>query len=331
MTPTRRKVLYMITKSNWGGAQRYVYDLATHLPKDQFEVAVAVGGPGVLSEKLTATGVPVLFLDRIQRDISLTRDIGGFTSIYRTLRTCQPDVVHVNSSKVAGLGALAARLLGIRRIVFTVHGWPFMEQRSFVWRLFAFLGSYVSALLSHAVIVISKHDLSIGKRLPFLNKKLHLVYNGIELPMTFGPGTLIRDAFPQGTSITGTVGELTRNKNHMALIERARSEPSLHLAIVGEGEERPVLEAAIARYGLADRVKLFGFMPAAEVLRGFDTFAFPSLKEGLPYVLLEARAAGLPIVASRVGGIPDVVDAPNLEPFTLERMLESTCALYTTT
>ncbi len=331
MIPARPKVLYMITKSNWGGAQRYVYDLATHRPKDQFEVAVAVGGPGALTEKLTAAGIPVLFLDRVQRDLSLTRDIGGFASLYRTVRTYRPDVVHLNSSKVAGLGALAARLLGVRRIVFTVHGWPFMEHRSLLWRLFAFLGSYLSALLSHQVIVISTHDLRIGHRMPFLRKKLHLVYNGIELPMTFGSGSEIRAAFPPGVPITGTVGELTRNKNHKALIERARKEPTLYLAIVGEGEERGALEAAIARYKLADRVKLFGFIPAQDVLRGFDTFAFPSLKEGLPYVLLEARAAGLPIVASRVGGIPDVVDAPNLESFTLEHMLERTQALYTTT
>jgi glycosyltransferase involved in cell wall biosynthesis len=88
-----------------------------------------------------------------------------------------------------------------------------------------------------------------------------------------------------------------------------------------------MLEQKIKEYGLTGRVKLFGFLPAAEVLKGFDTFALPSLKEGLPYVLLEAKAAGLPIVASQVGGIPEILQG-KIEDFTLERMVKETAALY---
>jgi len=128
----------------------------------------------------------------------------------------------------------------------------------------------------------------------------------------------------------GTIGELTRNKNQIALIERAHTE-RIYAAIVGEGELRGALEAKIREYKLEDRVKLFGFMPAFEVLRGFDVFALPSLKEGFPYVLLEARQAGLPIEASRVGGIPEILDAADMGDFSLERMVERTAATYSTT
>ena len=114
----------------------------------------------------------------------------------------------------------------------------------------------------------------------------------------------------------------------MALIEQARQDPGRYVAIVGEGEERAHLEAAIAQYGLSERVKLFGFIPAREVLCGFDTFALPSKKEGLPYVLLEARAAGLPIEATRVGGVGEILDAPDLTEFSLDHMIEKTFALY---
>ena len=101
----------------------------------------------------------------------------------------------------------------------------------------------------------------------------------------------------------------------------------MHIAIVGEGEDRQKLEGLIQAYNLQSRVKLFGFIPAAEVLRGFDTFALPSLKEGLPYVLLEAKAVGLPIVANRVGGVSEILDKP-LSDFSLEQMVQKTIALY---
>lgn len=329
MSPlSAKKILFVITKSNWGGAQRYVYDLATNLPKEQYGVAVALGGTGVLQQKLREADISVIPLKSVQRDLSVSADMGGFFSLYRAMHLYKPDVVHLNSSKIGGLGALAARLLGVPRIVFTAHGWPFAEKRNIVWRLFALLGSWATALLSHVVIVVSKNDLSIGKRMPLCRTKMRLVYNGINLDMPFGSGEYIRNSFPSDVSITGTVGELTHNKNQIALIEQAKNDPAMYVAIVGEGEERARLEAKIAVYGLSERVKLFGFLPGNEVLRGFDVFALPSLKEGLPYVLLEAKAAGLPIVAERVGGVGEILDAKDLSDFSLEHMVQKTAALY---
>lgn len=327
-TPAARKILFVITKSNWGGAQRYVFDLATHLDRAQFEIAVALGGTGELRSKLVAAGIQIIPLRNIQRDLSAAADIGGFFALYQTMRAYKPDVVHLNSSKAGGLGALAARMLGVPRILFTAHGWPFTEKRNWFWRLFALLGSWATALLSHTVIVVSKNDLRIGRRMPLCSAKIHLIYNGIEMPMQLGSGEKIRSAFPAGARITGTVGELTGNKNQIALIEQAEHDPAMFVAIVGEGEDRSKLEAKIKEYGLETRVKLFGFMPANEVLRGFDVFTLPSLKEGLPYVLLEARVANLPIVASRVGGVGEILDAKNMSDFSLEQMLQKTTALY---
>jgi len=325
---SKKKILFAITKSNWGGAQRYVYDLATGVPRDQFETAVAVGGSGALVEKLAASGVTVLPLAGLQRDLSATADVGGFLALYRAIKKYRPDVIHLNSSKVGVLGALAARLLRVPRIVFTVHGWPFEEQRNMLWRVMAFLGSWGTALFSHSVIVISTKDLRIGRRLPFCGRKMRLIFNGIDFSMPFSSGEQIRNAFPRGVHITGTVGELTQNKNHISLIEQVKNDPRLFLAIVGEGEERARLERKIQEYDLTGRVKLFGFLPASEVMKGFDTFTLPSKKEGLPYVLLEAKAAGLPIVANRVGGVNDVVDAQDMGDFTLSQMIEKTIRLY---
>ena len=323
----KKKILFVITKSNWGGAQRYVYDLATSLPKE-FEPVVACGGGGVLVERLRAENIRVVEVPSFQRDISLLKEILAFFFLWKLSRDEKPDVVHLNSSKAAALGALAARLAGVPNIIFTVHGWPFGEKRNVLAKVLIWKISWLTALFSHKVIVVSDFDLHTAQRMPFVGGKTVRIYNGIDPNMQFGSGDMVRRAFPAGVKITGTIGELNKNKNHIALIEQAKSDSSMYVAIVGEGEDRPMLESKIKEYGLENRVRLFGFVPASEVLRGFDTFALPSLKEGLPYVLLEAKAAGLPIVATRVGGVGEILDAKDLHEFSLERMVGQTSALY---
>ncbi|HEY4501559.1 MAG TPA: glycosyltransferase [Candidatus Paceibacterota bacterium] len=322
-----KKILYIITKSNWGGAQRYVYDLATHLPHDQFEVVVAFGQPGLLARRLQEAGIATRPIASLQRDVSLWADIKSFFELYWLMLDSGPDVVHLNSSKAGGMGAAAAWLAGIQRIVFTVHGWPFLEARAGITRAFIWLASWLTALLSHKVICISDFDAQQARAMPFVARKVVRLYNGIG-PLALGSGDSIRSAFPAGAKIMGTIGELNKNKNQQALIEQARKNPQMHVAIVGEGELRHELESKIKEYKLEERVRLFGFMPAAEAFRGFDVFALPSLKEGLPYVLLEARAAGLPIEASRVGGVGEILDAQDMSEFSLDAMVQRTAALY---
>ncbi len=327
-SPSRRRLLFVITKSNWGGAQRYVYDLATALPKDEFEVQVAFGQPGRLAEELKHAGIRTYPITALQRDVSIIADLKSFFELWRLFRTERPDIVHLNSSKAAGLGALAARIARVPRIIFTAHGWPFEEKRNPVSRICIYLLSWVTALLSHTVIVVSDYDLRIGQKMLGVGHKMVRIYNGIAVHAPLASGEKIRAAFPPGVRITGTIGELTRNKNQIALVEQAKDDPSLYVAIVGEGEERARLEAKIKEYGLEGRVKLFGFLTAPEVLKGFDVFALPSLKEGLPYVLLEAKAAGIPIVANRVGGVGEILDAKDMSEFSLEHMIEQTTTLY---
>ncbi len=320
------KILYVVTKSNWGGAQRYVFDLATTTRGMGHEVAVAFGGHGELERKLQATGVRTIEIPSLGRDIGMA-DFAAYRDLARIIRHERPAVLHLNSSKAGLLGAVAGRLNGVLRIVFTSHGWPFKEDRGRIFKTVSWLGSWITALFSHQVIAVSDSELALAKSLPGCGGKAVRIYNGIDINMPFGQGDTIRAAFPQGVHITGTVGELTKNKNHIALIEEARQKPDMYVAIVGEGELREFLEEKIKEYNLGDRVKLFGFMPASDVMKGFDTFALPSIKEGLAYVVLEARAAGLPVVANRVGGVGEAMDKP-LSEFTLEKMVKQTLALY---
>lgn len=324
----KKKIVFVITKSNWGGAQRYVFDLATGLPRDYFDVVVAFGTNGILKRRLSDAGIRTVTIKSLDRNLSITRDIQSFIELLRFFKKERPDIVHLNSSKAGALGAVASRLTKIHKIIFTAHGWPFSEKRSIAWRTFAFIGSFVTALFSDIIITVSARDEHIGRRLPLCKRKIRLIYNGINLSTKLEPGEQIRNAFPPHARITGTIGELTHNKNQIELIEKARLDKNMHVAIVGEGEERKNLEKAIQKYQLENRVKLFGFIPFQKVLRGFDVFALPSLKEGLPYVLIEARLAKLPIVANHVGGVDEIINSADIHEFSLENMREKTYALY---
>lgn len=321
-----KKVLYIITKSNWGGAQRYVYDLATELA-GEFNVVVGCGGDGALVEKLRGKNIRTIVIPSLQRDVAFGADVRSFFELCRLFKKEKPNIVHLNSSKAGGVGALAARMSGVPKIIFTAHGWPFWEPRNIFAREFIWLASWLTALLSHQVIVVSDYDLHAAQYMPFCDRKTVRIYNGINLDMKFGPGDIIRSAYPRGVTIVGTIGELNKNKNQQALLKEAQSNPDMYVAVVGEGEERAALENKIKAYGLSERVKLFGFIPASEVMRGFDRFVLPSVKEALGYVILEARCAGLPITTNRVGGVGEALDK-DLKEFSLEQMVQKTVALY---
>jgi len=321
------KILYGITKSNFGGAQRYVFDLAKAAQAAGHNVAVLCGAGGVLVGKLREKGVRVIEIEGMKRDISMLDEARSLIFIYQTLRKEQPDVFHTNSSKMGGLGSLAARLAGVRKIIFTVHGWPFWEQRGKISIALIHFFSWLTALLAHKVIVISNYDRATAKAMPLVSNKFVRIYNGIDLTTTFGDGKVIRSAFPLGARITGTIGELNHNKNQVALIEEAKKNPEMHVAIVGEGELRDFLLSKIKEYKLEERVKLFGFITREEVLKGFDIFALPSLKEGLPYVLLEAKLAGLTIKANSVGGVNEILEN-DVNNFSIEKMVSETFKTY---
>lgn len=159
-------MLFLITKATFGGAQRYVYDLATNLPQSEYEAGVAYGVPGRLSDMLDTYGIPTLNIPSLQRNIAFVSDIKSFFEIKQAIIDAAPDILHLNSSKAAALGALAGRMRGVRTIIFTAHGWPFKESRNPLSKVILFLASWCTALLATHVIVVSRIDEEIGQRMP---------------------------------------------------------------------------------------------------------------------------------------------------------------------
>lgn len=316
----KTKILLVVTKSNFGGAQRYVFDVATNLPQDQFEVTIAFGPgpdrqPGRLARLLAESGVRTILVPALARDMHLTDDWRAYRALVSLLRTEQPDVLHLNSSKAGGLGALAGRVAGVKRIVFTSHGLPFDEDRGTLATLAVRIATWATMLLAHRTIAVANDTFERAKRMPFLRKRIILIHNGILTP-NFLSQTEARcemrtldPTIPEDSLWIGSIGELHANKDYATAIEMvAFLESDAHLVIVGDGELKEKLVAKAERCEVSARVHFLGYIPeAARYLRAFDAFLLTSQKEGLPYVLLEAGYSYLPVVASDTAGVRDII------------------------
>ncbi|MDO8600859.1 MAG: glycosyltransferase family 4 protein [bacterium] len=311
----KKKILYVITKSNWGGAQRYVFDLAQNLPKDRYEVMVAAGGDGPLFSRLQEAGIRTISIPFLGRNINPVKELISLISFLKIFWQEKPDIVHLNSSKVGGLGAFAGRLAGIPLIIFTAHGWPFAEDRSLLARVVIWFLSWCTAFFSHVVIVLSKKDFWMAQKFPLAAKdKFIFIPNGINEPsIGFLSQSEARRALkislPPSLVLVGSLTEFTHNKGVRFLVAALPELPKkVNLALMGDGEEKKDLMRLAEKLGVEDRVHFLGYrIDGARYLKAFDIFAFPSLKEGLPYAILEAALATLPIVATAIGGIPDIL------------------------
>jgi glycosyltransferase involved in cell wall biosynthesis len=320
----KKKILYGITKSNWGGAQRYVFDLATSLPKDTYEVSVLLGQEGVLEQKLQTAGIRTITLGNISRDIHLIKDLFVLIKIIKIFRREKPDIIHLNSSKMGLMGALAGRLTGLPKIIFTGHGWAFNEDRSKLQKKIIHLLHLLTIILSHRTIAVSEQTKNQITNNKYLLKKIITVRNGIDKIDFLDKNTARENILKKlSTNIDiknrfwlGTISELHKNKGlkymieaiHLLNMKNDNKSTLPILIIIGDGEKKEKLQKRIDRYGLQETIFLVGQIDeASKYLKAFDVFTLTSITEALPYVILEAGLAGLPIIASAVGGIPEII------------------------
>lgn len=310
-----KRILYVITKAAWGGAQRYVFDMAVAAKHAGHKVTVVSGTEGPLLTRLAEAGIPTETIRTMKRDIGFLDEVRSFEALQEIVRRIKPDVIHGNSSKAGFLAALAGRLAGVRTIIFTAHGWAFNEQRPRWQKSIIFLFHYATVLLSTKTICVSNAIKEGAHGMPFVQRKLNVVHNGIA-PFTLVPRTEARarlapDLDPAATWL-GTIAELHPTKGLDILVEAfaalVQTQPNTVLVLMGDGQEWGRLQKLVQIYDLADRVVLAGFVANAPTyLSALDVFVFPSRSEALGYALLEAGLATLPSVASCVGGIPEII------------------------
>ena len=302
------KIVYLITKSNWGGAQKYVHDLAVSFRGKGVDTVVAYGGNGELGVALRQKGIRTYSIGAMVRDISFFKELFVIREVYRMIQAEQPDVLHLNSSKAAGIGALVGRFLGVPLIISTIHGAPFREDRNFFSKKLIYFFTWLTCLFSHKVITVSKQDEADIGAMFFMKKKVATIYNGVLVT-----GLPPQRVTPKSRTMhIVSIGDLTRNKGYMYGLEAidylVRNGHSVQYTIEGEGEDRKKIEEYIAMKKLGGVITLLGrTLQTNNQLHEYDVFLLSSVKEGLPYTLIEAGKAMLPVVATITGGIPEIV------------------------
>ena len=316
-------VVHIITTMELGGAQQNTLYTVSHLDPKRYKAILLAGPEGLLwPEARKFDAVSVYCIDSLQRRIHPIRDLIAVWSIFRILQRLKQHsrlIVHTHSSKAGLLGRLAARVAGVSVIIHSIHGYAFHNQKAGVMQRILIAVEWVMAQMTTRFIAVSRANIVQGEALGlFRRAKVNLIRSGIHSgPRRFGDEDAVSMRKSLGVNesaaLVGMVACLKPQKaplDFVQLAARVRDEiPDVRFLLVGDGELRSDVEMLIHTLGLERTVILSGWRrDIPEILNALDVFVLTSRWEGLPRVVLESLAAGIPVVATAVDGTVEVLE-----------------------
>jgi glycosyltransferase involved in cell wall biosynthesis len=299
-------VVYVVTRlDELGGAQIHVRDLATHMLAAGHRVAIVGGARGAFSDQLEALRIPFVEVPSLVRELAPHHDARALKRLRQVLGDLGPDLVTIHSSKAGVLARLAARSLRLPAL-FTAHGWAFASGVHPVRRILYRELERAVAPLADRIIVVSNFDreLALQARVA-APSRLRVVHNGIP------PTSSENEAHPEREPVKLVmIARFSAQKDHRTLFLalRALADREWHLDLIGDGPLREEAQRLAESLGLARRISFLGTRTdVAELLAAAHAFLLISNWEGFPLTIVEAMRAGLPVIASDVGGCAEAV------------------------
>ncbi|HLA28920.1 MAG TPA: glycosyltransferase family 4 protein [Syntrophales bacterium] len=330
-TCNKIKVIHIITRFDKGGSAENAFLTVRDLDKDRYDVVFIKGAStmenlGEPESRAVDANVAVAREHRVRltcvrflvRDLQPLSDLAAFFCLLRILRHENPHIVHTHTSKAGILGRWAAYFCRIPIIVHTPHGHVFWGYFNPVkTRLFTLLERWTARITTSIVTLTSQEKADHLRFRIAPEKKFAVIHSGVDLGRFLAhpsdpAETRALLGIPSDMTVVGTVGRLTSVKGQELLLRAAfdliRQGQCIFLLLLGDGELRQDLERSAKRLGIENYVRFLGWRSdVARIMAVYDIFCLPSRNEGMGKVLVEAMAMGLPIIASNIGGIRDIV------------------------
>ena len=315
----RVRLDHVITRLELGGAQQNtLHCVATH-DRERFDVGLLAGAGGMLDDRAREIqDARVDLVPWLVHPVSPIADLRAIPRLRRWFRARGTTVVHTHSSKAGILGRIAARLARVPVIVHTVHGWSFNDTQPVALRAAYTLLERIAARWTDRLIVVSSlnRDKGLARGIgdPDRYRTIHSGIHADDFRRPRGVRETVRASLGFGREdiVVGTVGNLKPQKGPLDLIAAAATvlahDPRFRFMVIGDGPLRGQVEERVRTLGIGDRVRLLGWRDdVGDLLQAMDVFLLTSRFEGLPRSVLQAMAAGVPVVATAVDGTPEVV------------------------
>lgn len=299
---SRLHCLLVITRGEIGGAQSHVLELLRGLGS-RHHLMLACGDDGWLVAQARQLGVACTIVPDLVHPIRPFSDWSAFRALRSLISTWKPQVVHAHSSKAGVIARFASASLGTP-CVFTAHGWAFQPSYPWMRRTIALFCERLSASIGHGpIICVSNFDRNLARRHHFPGTKIRVVPNG----MPDFPAAHHRESHDPARVIM--VARFAAPKDFRTVLRAVALLPSVQLELVGEGPDQSDIKQLAEELNLGARCTFSGTVhDVPRRLQEAGVFVLSSRTEGLPVCIIEAMRAGLPVIASAVGGIPELVD-----------------------
>lgn len=300
------RIVYVITRADAvGGASIHVRDLARIMHARGHETCVLVGGHGHVTEQLEAAGVPFKSLHWLRRSINPFFDAMALVELCVALRRLKPDLVSTHTAKAGSIGRAACRLLGIP-VIYTPHGWSAGKRMPRMARLAFGFVERLMAKWCDAIICVCEHEKRLALEKGIADEeKLAVVLNGVRNTS---------EQFRADPGLTPvrlcSIARFDAPKDYRTLLEALALLPKTgwEIDLLGDGPQEPSIRRLARKLGLSDKVRFRGYVPdTSGWLARAQIFVLSSRSEALPRSILEALCAGLPVVATDVGGTGEAV------------------------
>ncbi|MEM9542293.1 MAG: glycosyltransferase [Cyanobacteria bacterium P01_E01_bin.42] len=341
-SPAKIRVMRIIARLNVGGPARHVILLNANLERSRYQNLLVTGMEGTregsMKDLVAFHQLEMDVIPELGRKIALTNDLFVLWKLYRLMCRYRPHIVHTHTAKAGLVGRIAAKLAGVPIILHTFHGHVFHGYFSPAKTKFFIALEKFCGFFSDRIITISKllkQEIAAYGVAPL--EKIEVIPLGFDLS-PFAAQTRYNQKFrasinfPAKGKLIAAVGRLVPIKNISLLLEAIaiarQSDPHIHLALIGDGELRSHLESRTRELGIAEAVIFTGWrQDLPQIYADLDAVVISSNNEGTPASLIEAMATGCPVIATRVGGVPDLLTPdrgrivkPN-DPQTLARAI----------